>query len=68
MIENQGKYLKYLERLGLSKSQIQVYLASLELGEATVSQIAKYVKTHRVNAYDTVDTLAGLGLLEKTSK
>lgn len=68
MIANKQQYYSSLEKLGLSKSQIHVYLSCLELGEAAVGQIAKHAKTHRVNTYDIVNKLSEIGLLEKTNK
>jgi len=68
MLQNIQKYNKYLSRLGLNPSQTKLYLACLELGEATAGQIAKHANIHRVNSYDIANSLVKLGLLEKTTK
>lgn len=57
----------FLERLGLSQNEIKLYQAALELGETTVTELAKAAKVHRVAAYPLVDSLVKRGLFSQTS-
>ena len=58
-----------LKRLGLSEKEAQVYLASLRLGEATVTQIAHGMKMQRTTVASILDRLRERGLItQKTSK
>ncbi|HBH46791.1 MAG: hypothetical protein A2445_02405 [Candidatus Jacksonbacteria bacterium RIFOXYC2_FULL_44_29] len=56
-----------LEQFGLNAKQAKVYLAALELGMASVQQIAKRADLHRVSAYDVLDSLKNQGLVASTS-
>ncbi len=51
-----------LERLGLTKGEIKVYLALNELGEATVGPIGKKSKVSKSKIYDILDKLIEKGL------
>ncbi len=53
----------FLQKLGLSGNEVKLYLASLKLGEAKVSQLAKATKIHRVAIYPLIDSLLKKGLL-----
>jgi len=44
-----------LERIGLLKNDRTVYLALLEIGSATVSQLVKKIGLHRSYVYDILD-------------
>jgi len=46
-----------LKDIGLSDNEVEVYLILLNLGEATVYQIADYSKIARPNIYDTLKKL-----------
>ena len=59
---------KELEKIGFNKKEIAVYLALLELGESTLSDIAKKSKVKRSTLYDTIESLKEKGLVGKTSK
>ena len=55
--------LKKLIKAGLSKNEAGVYLALLELGSASVTEIAKTAKVARTNAYHLLDALLSYGLV-----
>src|SRR3989344_4299645 len=57
-----------LERIGLLKDDRTVYLALLEIGSATVSQLVKKIGLHRSYVYDILDKLIDLGLVSVTIK
>lgn len=57
-----------LEQFGLSKNQSAVYLAVLELGSATVIEIAKKARIKRTTCYDILLDLKDKGLVSETSK
>src|SRR3989344_3560466 len=52
-----------LVRVGLTKNEAKVYLALLKLGSATVVEITKTAKVHRVNVYDVIERLTEKGLI-----
>jgi sugar-specific transcriptional regulator TrmB len=54
---------KILERAGLSKGEIEVYLTLLKLGSSLVSKIAQETGLHRTNIYDTLEKLKEKGLV-----
>ena len=54
-----------LKKLGLSDKEAAVYQASLELGEATVQQIAKRSKVARATTYLILDSLMKMGLVSQ---
>jgi len=54
---------KQLIELGFNEKEAKVYLALLELGPATATQIARKAKINRTTSYDILDSLAGDGLI-----
>ncbi|MFZ5982560.1 MAG: TrmB family transcriptional regulator [Patescibacteria group bacterium] len=58
----------YLEQLDISGKKADVYLASLELGSATVAQIAKKAGIKRTTGYDILEELEKEGLVSETKK
>ncbi|MDE1970775.1 MAG: TrmB family transcriptional regulator [Patescibacteria group bacterium] len=52
-----------LEKLGLSEKEAKVYLATLELGQATVQHIAKKAEVQRPTTYVILDSLMKNGLV-----
>lgn len=54
------------KKLGLTDKQAQVYLAVLELGSATMTELSKKAHLKRPTAYLVVDELIMLGLLAQT--
>lgn len=59
---------KILERAGLSKGEIEVYLTLLKLGSSLVSKIAQETGLHRTNIYDTLEKLREKGLVSYVIK
>ena len=63
--------LQKLVKFGLSEKEAQIYLALLELGPSSVSEIAKRAKVSRTNTYHLLNSLTAQGLVnshEKLSK
>ncbi|MDP2917995.1 MAG: helix-turn-helix domain-containing protein, partial [bacterium] len=54
---------KQLTNLGLSDKEAACYLALLELGPSTVSEIAGLAKINRTTGYDILESLANYGLI-----
>ncbi|MBU4086753.1 MAG: hypothetical protein KKB21_04225 [Nanoarchaeota archaeon] len=54
---------RILEKAGLSKGEIEVYLILLKLGSSLVSKIAQETGLHRTNIYDTLEKLREKGLV-----
>ncbi|UZE94171.1 MAG: hypothetical protein IB618_01185 [Candidatus Pacearchaeota archaeon] len=52
-----------LKKLGLTESEINVYLALIELGSSLASKVAKKCGLHRTNVYDSLDKLIKRGLI-----
>jgi sugar-specific transcriptional regulator TrmB len=57
-----------LRSLGFSESETHVYLASLELGEASVQDVAKRANVSRVTAYAVIEHLIKQGLMSSVEK
>lgn len=53
---------KQLTDLGFSEKEARVYLALLELGPSTATQIARRAKINRTTGYDILESLVGNGL------
>jgi len=54
---------KELQTLGITKSEAEIYLAILKLGESKVSSIASETGINRRNIYDSLSTLIDKGLI-----
>ena len=54
-----------LIQFGLTKSQANVYLALLKLGQTTILEIAKETKLKRASIYNYIEELINLGLVSK---
>lgn len=52
-----------LEQLGLTQREVAVYLAALELGQASVQRIAQKADIKRPTAYTTLDSLREKGFV-----
>lgn len=50
------------QSLGLSPNEVKIYLALVEHGESSVSDISVAAKVHRRNAYDAINRLIEKGL------
>lgn len=57
-----------LKSIGLGEKEAAIYLAALELGQETVSQIAKKAGIKRPTAYLILDSLSQKGLINTSSK
>lgn len=55
--------VKQLQEVGLSEKEARVYLASLELGEATAQQIAAKALVNRPATYMMIESLTQRGLM-----
>ncbi len=67
MIVNKIEFKKLeesLERLGLSSGEASLYLASVELGPASIGALAFKTKIQRPNIYKLINSLAARGLSE----
>ncbi len=60
--------IKTLIKLGLTGKQAQVYLALLELGESTMTRIARKANLKRPTVYLVIDELNMLGLISEVVK
>jgi len=59
---------KNLKRLGFTEAQIQVYLAALELGQASIQDLARKSGVKRTSIYNFLDELKERGLIFETRK
>ena len=57
-----------IKQVGLSENQAKVYLSALELGETSMTELAKKAVLKRPTTYLVVDELILLGLLSETKK
>lgn len=62
------RWEKLLKTLGFTDSESKLYLVSLEMGEATVQELAKKANISRVTAYAVVDSLMKSGLMSTIQK
>ena len=54
--------------IGLTSSEVKIYLALLELGRSSVTSISAKSKLHRTNVYDALKKLEGKGLASCVSE
>ncbi len=66
--ETNVKLKTILKSAGFSDKEIGVYLALLELGKGTVSQIARKASINRTTGYDILDTLTSKGIISISGK
>ena len=57
-----------IEKIGLSKKQTDIYLALLELSEATITDIARTATMKRPTTYLIINELEMLGLVSSIKK
>lgn len=57
-----------LKALGLSESEAQIYLASLELGPVSVQDLARKARVSRVTTYAVIEHLSQRGLMSSVEK
>lgn len=55
--------LQILEEIGLTKTEIKIYLALLELGQTTTTQIVRKANIHASKVYEFLDKLIRKGLV-----
>ncbi len=59
---------KILEKIGLTKHESAIYLALLEMGTSTISQISEKTSIHRPLIYKAIPALLEKKLITKTQK
>ena len=59
---------KALKEFGLNQKQAKIYLATLELGSATVNRIAKKAGIARSSSYDILEELVKIGIASQMTK
>lgn len=59
---------KLLKSLGFTDSEAKIYLTSLEMGPASVQDIAKKARVSRVTTYAVIESLAIQGLMSSVEK
>jgi HTH-type transcriptional regulator, sugar sensing transcriptional regulator len=62
-----GELEKFLSDFGLTPKQSGIYLASLQLGPASIQDIAHAAKMQRTNIYDAAEELVAKGLMSITA-
>ena len=60
--------LNQLKELGFSDKEAKVYLALLEMGPSSVSEVARQAKINRTTGYDILEALAGRKLVRSATK
>lgn len=60
--------IEKLQESGLNEKEAKVYVAVLELGEATIAKITKKSGIKRSTVYDTLENLKKSGLISQTNK
>lgn len=56
---------KYLQQIGLSEKEAEVYVALLQYENASVSELAKQTKVNRTTIYPVLETLTKKGLVSE---
>ncbi len=59
------KLVEKIQKLGLQENEARVYLAALELGRGTVTQISKASELNRTTGYDILERLALYGIIQR---
>lgn len=59
---------KDLEDIGLNEKEAKLYIASLELGQSTVQEIAKKAGVNRATSYFVIEALMEMGLMSSFTK
>lgn len=62
---NIGEIKKELEKLGLSKTQAEIYLLLIDHGELRIGEIAEYAKIPRSSVYSSLKALFEFGIAEE---
>ena len=61
------KTVEQLATLGLQKHEAIIYMALLEVGQGTVSEISKAAQLNRTTGYDILERLSLYGLANRTT-
>jgi len=61
----QNMFEKYLQQIGLSEKEAEVYVALLQFDNASVTDLAKKTKVNRTTIYPVLETLAKKGLVSE---
>lgn len=56
---------KYLQQIGLSEKEAEIYVALLQYNNASVNDLAKKTKVNRTTIYPVLETLAKKGLVSE---
>ncbi len=62
------KIYEILEKIGLSKKEIEIYLSLLELGRANVSRITQNTSINRTTGYVILNKLVHMGIVQVLGK
>ena len=60
------KLFQQIKGLGLQDNEAKIYLALLELGQGTVTQISQRAKLNRTTGYDVLERLGIYGLVHRS--
>ena len=60
--------LEILEQIGLTKTEIKIYLALLKLGQTTTTNIVREAEIHASKVYEFLDKLIQKGLVSYVIK
>lgn len=60
--------IKKLEEIGLNEKEAKVYVAALELGQGSASEIAKKAGVNRATTYFTLENLMKIGLVSASNE
>ena len=63
-----AQWEKLLKTLGFTESEGKIYLTSLEMGPASVQDIAKKARVSRVTTYAVIESLTTRGLMSSVEK
>ena len=61
------KYLEELKKFGLQENEAKIYLALLERGRGTVTEISQTAGLNRTTGYDILERLGILGLVNRST-
>lgn len=61
------KLIEQLENMGLQNNEAAIYLALLELGQGTVTEISKKARLNRTTGYDILERLCLNGLANRSN-
>ena len=68
MANASAELAKTLDSFGLSEKEVSAYLAILEMGRGTVTEISRKANINRTSGYDILDSLTNRGLVRVSGK